>query len=431
MISWIRKSLIRKMAFFIVGISIVIIAGMAISSYFFTSAAILKEKKDNIRDATSSESVNISTKFSTVLAEITNISKNEYFMRAISSGDTSSIDRIITPEVSNLIANIEVVDINGIVTSSVSTEGLKEDYSKSSVFRRALSGEENISEIIEPDKDKTTFYAFSPIKNAAGAVTGVLLGEVDTEEIFNSLRSTTLHDIADLMIVNQSGFVVYSTAREDILKSLWTLSEVEKASIPADYHYEPALIKTMEYEDAKDKIQNYKKPVLFDFFCKADNEEEILSISKAGYYPIYLAVEFENENAATIAMPTIISLIITQTIVVILAMLVLIYVISKMVRPLKNIKLIVESISKGNFEQDVNIRTIDEFHDLGNTVETMALELGKLYKEQEEGLKSCKVEFIEREKELEHCNISCDIPETETKKEPVNKTTKKTKKISE
>lgn len=375
MFGWIKKSVKRKILLAV--LSIIIVAGGAMTyvAYIMTAGTLVAQKQDALKEATVSEALNLNQKLDQaqdMVRIISDDSEVQSFLK--NQNPAGNVDEVLRTHLTgSLMTDIAVLRTDGVVEASTDKTLLGKSYAEEEFYKRAMDGENSVEHTYNIQDRKIQYQAFSPVRTNGSQIIGVVVAGIQPDALFGGLTSTTLHDVGDLVAVDNNGMVLYSTDPKDMFKSLWTLFDTEKEDIASRYKIASASIKSMQYEAAKDKVKNYAGPMIFDFNCVEDNNKsEMMGIAKVGSYPLYLATEFSKEKVTDVAMKNALTLAGIGILLVLITVFVTSYMISRLLRPIKILRNAIESIGRGNLDQDINIKTSDEFRELGDTIDGMA-----------------------------------------------------------
>lgn len=375
---WIRKSVKNK----IIAVNILVVmffGGMMIASTFYISnSALVKEKRESLKEATISESLSVSMSFDQAVVVAKTTAKDEEAQRILQgkAGNLDVADFLNEENVDENNKEIFLVNKEGKTVGSNSEELKNKDFSQEGFFAKVAAGDEGVAYLMDFTNRKTYFYAYSPVRSSGGEMLGAVITKINNDPVFDSLTKTSLHDIGHLMVVDSDGMVVHSTEESDELKSLWTLFDSEKEGVAKKYKTQSSEIKTMQYEEAKNNIKGYSGAVIYDFPCKEDaGESEMMAISQIGKYPLFLATEFETEIVTKNVIMSMLYILGLGVILLIALVIVLNFLLRRILKPMKIIRSVIESISRGHVEQDIPIKGQDEFKELGNALDTMVKRL--------------------------------------------------------
>jgi len=373
MLDLIENSVKMKIALSITLIFIVVVVTMAYAIFRITKPTLLAQKKDQFKEATVSEAQNISSKLDQI-SYIIGLLADDPNIIAYTAGKSVSQD--INGQLKNyaskgLIRDIGIANTNGAVTVASNNNLVGQNYKDQLFFQKAISGERSSVPVIDFQKQEVKIYTFSAIKTKEGKTTGAIFGLVDSDALYSGLLTTTLHGVGDLAVVDGDGMVLYTTDKNDFLASFWALFESEKEDIKKKYGAPEAKIEALGHDITKDSVKNYSGPQVFDFFDQKDNVQEILTVAKAGTYPLFLSTDTSTKEVTAAAVRGSTNLAGIWVVLLTLATLAISRILSHFLKPLKTLKKTAKSIRKGNLDQEIHINTTDEFRDVGDIIEAL------------------------------------------------------------
>lgn len=378
MFRWIRKSVKNKILLTVMVILIISGLIMTYTTYSLTTDTLVSQKKEALKESTVSEALNISQKLDQAQVMIKTMADDPCTSLYLTGQPiTMDInDSLDVHLVDGFLTDVGIVRLDGTVAADTNKGLVGKNYKDETFFKRALTGERSVVQAIDIPNKAIKYYVFSPAKMKGGNIVGVVFANVQPDVLYSGLTATTLHDVGDLMVVDSDGMVIYSTDNKDTYKSLWTLFGTEKEDIGTKYKTKNVKIESMQYEAAKDKIKNFRGATIFDFNCIEDKSEpEMMAISNVGLYPFYLATEFETEKVTNVAINNAAILAGIGVVILVVTIFTISYLITRLLKPIKSLRGIIDSISRGNLDQDVNIKSGDEFENLGNAIDTMTSRL--------------------------------------------------------
>ena len=387
MFSWIRRSVKNKIVAVNIFVTLFFGLAMLFITFTLTQKTLLSNRKEFLLQATISESYSLNMSLDKAMLIVDNMAHHEEARDFLEKKTPESELRTALARewIDDVIKMFFVVDKKGEVFGLTEEEKEKEkkegevDFSDKNFFPKIAAGEAGAGYCFGFTYPHSEFYLYSPVFSENGELLGAVVAEVNKGPIFESLTKTTLHEIGDLMIVSDDGIITHSTEEEDELKSLWPLFDSERENIIKKYEHGKGdmntEIKEMNYEDARGYINDYQGPAEYSFVDEADNKEEIAALSKVGTYPIYLVSGFETKEVTKKVLVSLVYLVILGGMAVAASTIISISFSGHILKPMKLIRVVVESISRGHYDQDIPIHTQDEFKELGNALDGMAKEL--------------------------------------------------------
>lgn len=383
--NWIRRSLKLKITFSIVLIIIFAVTAAVYFSYSVTAINLLADKNHELKESAINESLTISQKFDLVQSMLSTVTNDPRTALSLMRQPlVVSIDETLKNFlVKDFITDLGVTDLDGTVMASTSQDAIGKNYKEKVFFQKAIAGNTSVAHIANFESKEVRYYAYSPVKTNEGRIVGTVYARVLPDILFSNLTTTSLHHAADIIVVDSDGIIIHSVDESNLLKSLWTLYDSEKKDIAKKYALDSAdtIIESKEYEITKDKIKSFSGPQIFDFKHKDEkhSEDVIMTITDiTGAQPLYLVTEFEkHELISDVATKNAQGIALVGTVFIVAVSFIIITILTHFLKPLKVLQKVMESIGRGNLNQDINIKTKDEFRTLGDTIDVMTKELKK------------------------------------------------------
>jgi len=375
----IRKSLKSKilatnsLTAFIIGMSMVAVM------YVVTLNTLISQARENLKNATMSEATNIGVKIDNKINDVKELSSNEYLINYLSGKSISvEINDYLTSHTSKDIElNTGLINLEGVVLASSDEKKIGENYKEASFFKRALSNEQSLSQSIDFEEKTITHYFFSSVKSTDGKILGIVFLTLDENYLYAGIQSTTLKDIGHFTITNSDGIITYCPTGEHTLLSMWNLLPSEQENLFTKYGSYGAKITSLDHEPARDILNNYEGPTVFEHSSPETGKSEIFSFAKAGPYPLFLGTVIERHEIAAVAFTNALIIMALCTSLIVLYLIVANIILVKLLAPLKTLQKSVDSIIKGNLNQNIQIKSNDELRDLGDTLNVLTRELRK------------------------------------------------------
>lgn len=297
-----------------------------------------------------------------------------------------------------------LLDKNGVGLVSTDPRFVGQDYSFRDYFKKAIKGEPSTDVLVGKTSKQFGYYFIDPVYGDTKEVLGVLILKVDENDINSPLVSSKISEDNILMLVDDSGIVVSSTLNDRKLKSLGRLSEDVKNKIIEGDRFPGVEINPLQYDLIQENILNYKSPTVLDIYDEEDKEKEIFSIVKLEELPFYIVTEIRLGDIDSQVFETVAIIISIIVIFLILISFFIFYFLKKFLKPLDKFISYFNSISNGNFSQELKVDTRDEFYDMADRVNKMAKDLSDLYKNLDQKVKEQTVDIENQIKESDDQN---------------------------
>ncbi|MEI7741652.1 MAG: PAS domain S-box protein [bacterium] len=275
---------------------------------------------------------------------------------------------------------ISLLDNKGIGIASSDKRVIGQDYSVRNYFEGAIKGDPSVQAALGATTGQIGIFFAHPVMREGSDVAGVLVVKVDVASIGETIFLGEKDEENSFMFADENGVILASTTEGRFLKSLGTLSENESQLIKSENTYLGRDILSIQYDVAEQAIRRYSGETTVSFYGAEDGENEVLEILKIGSYPFFLVAETDLEKVGD----AVFSFVAISALFILLGLLVISFAIYKsifyFIRPIWDLKTAAESISGGDFSAKVDIRTNDEFSDLGSAFNLMGKELADTYK---------------------------------------------------
>jgi C4-dicarboxylate-specific signal transduction histidine kinase len=297
--------------------------------------------------------------------------------------DSQTVNYLKSYNIGGDFLNLYILDDQGKTIASVDPVFLGKNYSFRDYFKEAIQGNSFLDSDVGVTTGQLGYYISRPIIKD-GKVVGVLVGKLKPSVIEKTLKSGNEYLNNSLIFTDSYGVVLYSEKSGRYLKSLGPLSSENSAEVKALNRYGAKKIEPLTYNKVQQKVEEKMSGIVtLDFFDKADNEDEIVSLTKVNGKPYYLVLEVEKESIIITALTIAISVGAITLIMIALAMIVMAMVVTRVLKPLDLFAKASEDIAVGNFKKIEDLNTGDEFEDLGKAFNKMSSGLKEASEEME------------------------------------------------
>ncbi len=303
--------------------------------------------------------------------------------------------------------SIYLMDATGNADISTDRSSIGSNYGFHPYFREAMKGKQFVDVALGKTTNKVGYYFSYPAISAEGKVLGVAVVVLDPAASYAALGDT-LGEESSIMVTDLKGIILYSTKKDRELKSLGVLPASTQAELKKSNAYLGIKIFPLGYEEIQRTIYTYTAPKTVQFSHKEDNEEELVSITRITNYPFYLVSE-EELNLILSQITQVAGTIGVQIFgAAVFALLLVSLVVRKILSPLSVLKKHAELIGKGDFTHKINIKSGDEFDELGSIFNQTQNHLQELYgnleqkvRERTQVAESALIQMEEQNKALE------------------------------
>ncbi len=366
-------------------LGVIMISFFSLFIFFYLKDFMVRQKVSEINQLNieqSHESEQIFAKhqlFSKMLGTRTRV--REYLLER-SEARRVELDNIFleyTEQDSRYLA-IYLLDEKGQGLISTDQRFVGQDYSFRDYFKQAIRGQAWTEILLGKTSQQFGYYFSYPVTDGQAKIIGVLVVKVSTEEIEQAIVNSEVSKNSTIMLTDQYGVVVYSNRADRFLKSLGTLSAGELSAIETSDKFLGHKIDSLQYDVVQTALRSFTKPLSLKINDKVDGDEEIIGLVKLENLPFYLVTETSLETIEATIFSTIIFLFSITFLVVLLSIFVLLRLFDIFISPLAKLKVFAQAISTGNFAQQIELKSNDEFNDLAKVFNKMAKDLDDLYK---------------------------------------------------
>ncbi len=279
----------------------------------------------------------------------------------------------INPE----IVNIYLLDTDGKTILSRDLRFLGNNYGFRNYFMTPLSGVPVVESAIGVTTKEFGIYYGVPI-NKGKKVVGVVVVKLVPQRIITSLNESYLSRVGYFFLVDKNGVVFYSNKPDTLYKSLGEMSDQLKKRVIEGKSYSNIEMFGMQYANLQKLVEKGEEFYVGSEKDEAENKNELFGLSKIGDYPFFLV---EEEDLDEIAEN--IRSIVTSTVSILLGSVlvssgIIILLIVWLLRPIRLINKYAKSVSEGNLDEEVIVKTGDEMESVGNSIREMVAKLKEL-----------------------------------------------------
>lgn len=418
----IRKKIITTTALVFLINGIILVS----ASMFLSYQKMDKQKSNDLKELTLEKSrkvtaylkssSNLASHLAT-LSEIVNWTKNPTEQNV-----SEALKFLNNYNINNQYATLYILDTTGKTIVSTETQIVGNNYSFRPYFQKAIIGNPNMYVSIGETNKAQGYHFAEPIKDSENNIIGVLALKLSPDDIYAQLDKETKNSNSHLMITDQFGIILYSDLKERKLSSLGVISNDVVGKIKAENKFLDTEIKSLQYQTVQDEVTKLKnnEVTTYKFYDKKDKDNEIVSAVPISGYPLLLI----NENSSKALEVDAVSLATTSGAIIliskILILIIIYFLISKSLKPLKDLDEMAKSVIAGDLEIKNNINSGDEIEDLGISFSKMTAKLKDYYRDLEEKVSdrtkelNVKNEYLNNTK-LATLNILDDIQDEKNK----------------
>lgn len=345
------------------------------------------------------------------------IGKNDYLVKEIFENPESVEQQTEILEgynINNQYLAIYIMDPTGLTLVSTDSTFVGNNYSFREYFKKAINGQPNVDVAIGVTSKQLGYYFAAPIQTS-GEILGVVVLKLDPKQISEQTLSNeynvTEHPETNInfLLTDQNGVVISSGDESEMFKFTGKVSEQVINKLIEERRYENYNLENLRYNEIQNAINEQQIHKHSEY--SANGDSKILILTKIKEYPFYLISESnlqEINNYASVNARTLSIIVLTTAGITVL---VLIFAINKVVKPLEHL---VQSIREAEKAQEVDPKSIpvggnDEIAELASSMKDLATKLVGERRHVEEKVKN-QTTLVERQK-LALMNILEDIQE--------------------
>jgi len=393
-----------------------------IGVFSYSKNFIFNLEKDNLNNFARQNS-NLVRQIFLDIEEVSNtISRQEIILSYLQSEDLTLQDSKIlsllqTYKINDFYDVIYLMNTDGLTLVSTDESFVNQNYGFRNYFKEALAGRQNLDTSLGVTSQKLGYYMASPIFGDRDVVLGVVVIKIKPQILDNLANAVNYSKDSHIMVLDRFGVVIYSDLEDRMYKSIGLLSNEEQQIIKDNRSYEGIDLEPIQYQEVKNNLNIMEDVKVISLYDDVDGYEEILSISRVGHFPFFLVIEESTERYLSLVnnVATILSIIVSMA-ALITALIILLFL-NKFIKPVIELRKVVQGISRGNLSMRADIKTGDEIEDLAVAFNTMASTM-------EKNIKNIEKEVAKRTKILKDLNshmIGRELKMIELKKKLKNK----------
>lgn len=363
--------------------SIIILLGcLTVIVTFFANKSFLTEEEGGVLRGLVTESSFVAEKnISSHLVVLKAMSTHPELASYLKNPSPSQRERITIflekQNNSDIFNEVVVLGKNGVAWASTDISLVGKDYSQKELYKKSINKEPSISYTADIQKKEALYYVSAPIQEDNGEVVGVLVGQISNESLFSDIISDEIRSHSkNFMVTDDNGLVLYSSDSARILNSVGALTPPEKEKVASNIaNIKDLSITEIGYEEVKNNIKDYRGPADYSLINKIDNKKKTVTMSRVGSLPFFIILENQNSDLTNAALKNTLPIALLSLLAIALSTVYILSFVNIVMKPVDILKKVMRSIGRGHLDQDINIKTTDEFRELGDAIELMTLEL--------------------------------------------------------
>lgn len=298
-------------------------------------------------------------------------------------------------------SNIYIMAPDGTALVCAGSDCAGRNYGRRDFFIEAFNGREYLEASIGIFNREISYYFSSPIKSSGGEIIGVAAVEMNPKNINDKIHLSGTKGEKRIMFANSDGIIIYSTDSSRIYKSLGALPEKKLNLIEEKKMFPGVKIESLKYDLVLEQLPNIENSFTIEFFDWSDKEEELVIATKVPGFNFFIISESDSEEFTKESATMSYILGCFVALAATFALLIIMVIVNKFLKPLSVLDKGVHQIGKGNLDYRINIKTGDELERLAGHVNGMAKKLKLLQEETKKKLTiSTRINKILVEREL-------------------------------
>lgn len=285
----------------------------------------------------------------------------------------------------NRYQSIYVMDTTGKTLLSTDVTFVGQNYNFRDYFKKALAGEPAIDSAIGATTGKFGYFFSYPIKEVTGNIIGVAVAKLKEAPIKTTLKPGILSTSGALMLVDKYGVIVQSNKPELLFKSLGVITPEAMSEIDATKRFGDLTISSLHYDelglDIK-QVGEMRSVELYD--TTLHKRDEIIGITQIKNTSFFVMIEESRLHSAQIVWPIVQKGGTYIFGAVLIAMSMLLFFVGRILGPLRELKNGSFRIKGGDIEGPIEIKSGDEFEDIGSVFNELTEKIKNIYGNVEE-----------------------------------------------
>ncbi|HOX95770.1 MAG TPA: ATP-binding protein [Candidatus Woesebacteria bacterium] len=323
--------------------------------------------------------------------------------------DTKTL-RILTDFIEGRqVESISLLDTQGVVVLSTDDLFLEKELGHRSYFLSALSGVPATEMLIDIVSKEPGIVFSAPVKDKMGKVIGVSIVKADIQPVYETLIDSYIDRLGKFMLVNDDGVVVFANKENALYKSLGVMGEEIKKMIQNEDRYSGKEIESLDYDEAQRSVESGAESApIYEFFDEDDGVSEYIKMVRVGDSPLYLISEVESGTVTDVVNSLVTSVIVTILSILFVGVVVQIFLLRRVLKPLFTLNKYALSVSGGNFNETLTVKTSDELETLAESIKKMVSTIKDFYSGLEEKVKEKTAELEKTLEQIEAKNIDLE-----------------------
>jgi len=385
---------------FIFGISAVLFV------YSFSINSIVNTKKSDLVELGSSFRAEFEQVLNQAVLVSNQISKDKDIINFYEDPDLENIEDVISLldkyNVGDAYASIYLMDKNGLALASTDLSFIGKNYFFRDYFKDALNSSSDgnsFQTAIGVTSGELGYYFGKKITNEEGLVLGVVALKLNPDYLEDTLFfiKKIKHN---LYLSDTNGFVLYSNDPGSAFSFLGEVSKKDFGEYLKMQKYGNLEDKSLGYDFLVQKFVAVEDNETYEFYNYLDNTERYAVIYNLQSFPLYLILEQDKYSLYKQPIKAAYYLSLFVFLAAFFSVIFIYLFLTKYLKPFGKINKIIDEISKGNYDVEINIRDVKdkEFKDLLEVLFKMSKNIKNNNKNTEAKIKKRTEELYELNK---------------------------------
>ncbi|MFA6249905.1 MAG: ATP-binding protein [Candidatus Shapirobacteria bacterium] len=222
---------------------------------------------------------------------------------------------------------------------------------------------------IQLSDDGSVYYFSHPVTSPEALVIGVIVVTQDAGVLAQELPD--LKPGESISLTDEFGIIAYSTEPSRLHHSLGRLTSQAKTQIKSNNLYPNINISPLGYDSIQQQLKSISTPQTFSIADPSTQLPNLLSVAKLPDFPYYYLMELPGHDGLSPAVSLSLYLGAILVISFLAFTLLIIFITSKFLQPLGQLKQAAFRVTQGDFAQVVPVQSSDEFGKLAESFNTI------------------------------------------------------------
>ncbi len=305
--------------------------------------------------------------------------------------------------------SIYLLDASGLTVLSTDPTLTGNNFGFRDYFSQAITGQKFMEIAVGTITNQIGIYFSNPITDSLGKIIGVSVVKMDTQPVFQTMMASYITRLGKYMLVNSDGIIINTNKEDALFKSLGVLSSDVKSHIQTERRYVGIDISPLDYDVAQKTVETMSpKPVVYEFYDDLDKNDELIQVNEIGDFPLYLVSEVNTRSVDSVVSGIVGVVILFIIVSISLGVFVVILVLRKTLSPLAKLNKYAKSVTSGNYNEQIEIKSGDEMESLAGSIREMVVSLKGLSSGLEKTVEEKTKQLEETLSDVENNNIDLE-----------------------